>query len=104
MGQRISDTFAKEVDLVHDEQKERFDAMRELVDEASRAVESMRSIVQSELMNVRNDSSRQAEQLQRIQQDAGRAVYALSQTVDLARHARSYQAQTHSSHEGNKPQ
>lgn len=86
-----------------DEQRLRFESMRKLVDEASKALESMRAITSNELTSVDNDSSLQAEQLQRIQHYAGTAVNALTQASEVARHARSYQAQAHQRNTGNRP-
>lgn len=77
------------------EQVARFDSMRQLVDEASAAVESMRDITNTSLQRVDNHSAAQAEQLQILQQRAGTAVQALNQVAEIARHARSYQAQAH---------
>jgi hypothetical protein len=89
---------------VGDEQRSRFESMRKLVDEASQALESIRAITNNELTSVENDSSQQAEQLQRIQHYAGTAVNLLTQTSEVARHARSYQAQAHQKNAGNRPQ
>jgi uncharacterized protein YgfB (UPF0149 family) len=89
---------------VGDEQLARFESLRKLVDEASEALESMRDIAFSGLNSVDNDSSLQAEQLQRIQHYAGTAVDALTQASEVARHARSYQAQAHQKNAGNRPQ
>lgn len=86
------------------EQQSRFESIRQLVGQAEEALQSIQSIAQNDLAAVENDSAKQAEQLQRMQQYAGSAVDALQQTSDLARHARSYQAQAHQRHSGNKPQ
>jgi hypothetical protein len=86
-----------------DEQQERFASMRSLVNQADKAVESMRRITTDHLTSVDNDAVAQAESLQRIQQYAGTAVDALRETAEIARHARSFQAQAHDKHSPHKP-
>jgi hypothetical protein len=78
------------------EQSERFDTIRSLVTEANEAMSSLMEVAQGELKEVDNDSSAQAENLQRVQQWAGNVVQAMTQVSNVARHARSYQAQAHS--------
>lgn len=84
-------------------QEERFQSIRQLVDEAQQAVTSLSSLTGTELGEISNDSSKQAENLQRIQQEAGTMTQAMTQITDLARHARSFQAQEHQRNTGNKP-
>ncbi|SFU98306.1 hypothetical protein [Alicyclobacillus macrosporangiidus] len=86
-----------------DEQSARFGAIRDLAQQAREAVDNIAQWARDELVSVDNDSPRQAEHLQRIQQAAGTAVQALTQLADTARHARSYQAQAHQRHSGDKP-
>lgn len=85
------------------EQLDRFSAMRQLVQEADAALVHLSDITNSKLNQVDNDSSSQGDQLQRIQQSAGTAVQALTQVADIARHARSFQAQAHSRNSNDTP-
>ena len=87
-----------------EEQMDRFESMRLLIAEATNRLAELREITQADLTAVSNDDSEQAEQLQRIQQYAGDVVHAMTKTADVARHARSYQAQAHQDHTGNVPQ
>ncbi|MBX5436176.1 MAG: hypothetical protein IRZ33_03055 [Alicyclobacillaceae bacterium] len=80
------------------EQEQRFESMRRLVDEASQALGALRKLTREGLTEVDNDSPRQAEQLQRVQQSAGTVAQAMVQLADIARHARSFQAQAHNRH------
>lgn len=80
------------------EQEDRFASMRELAHAAQSSIEEIRETADRDFQTVDNDASRQAEQLQRIQQSAGTAVDALQKLTDIARHARSYQAQAHQGH------
>lgn len=86
-----------------DEQNTRFESMRDLVSEAKQAVDALNEIARSHFNAVQNDSAVQAEHLQRMQQYAGTAVQALTQTANIARHARSYQAQAHQANSGDVP-
>lgn len=81
--------------IMHSEQSERFDSIHQLVNEAEATIETIRSLVATKLTSVENDSSQQAACLQKIQQQAGVAVQALTDVSEVARRARSYQAQHH---------
>ncbi|WP_067933661.1 hypothetical protein [Alicyclobacillus kakegawensis] len=85
------------------EQQERFSTMRALWSAASEALTKMEHALHTGLQSVDHDSSQQAADLQRIQEQAGKAVDALRQVSELARHARSYQAQIHQRHSGRVP-
>lgn len=77
--------------------------MRELIGEAEQAMSALKSLSGTELDEGDFDSPRQGESLQRIQQEAGTISQAMNQISNLARHARSYQAQAHQRNSGNKP-
>ncbi|MCL6631289.1 MAG: hypothetical protein K6T63_01530 [Alicyclobacillus herbarius] len=85
------------------EQQERFAQMHQLWSAAHAALTDMHEILDEDLRMIDHDSSRQAAALQRVQERAGTAVQALQQVFELARHARSYQAQRHQEHTGNVP-
>jgi predicted methyltransferase len=85
------------------EQEQRFSSMRELLSVAGDALGTIQQALDTELEVVNHDSPRQAASLQRIQETAGTAVDALQQVSELARHARSYQAQRHQEHSGRTP-
>ncbi|MCL6442817.1 MAG: hypothetical protein K6T83_05055 [Alicyclobacillus sp.] len=85
------------------EQEERFTAIRDMLERASNTVASMKALAAQGLTRVDHDSSEQAEVLQRLQQSAGMAVQTLTDVSETAKHARSYQAQAHSAHSGDKP-
>jgi len=87
-----------------DEQFERFESMKALVLEAREQIGQIELMTSAELTDVDNESARQAELFQRIQQSAGTVVQALTEVAEIARHARSYQAQAHSQANSNKPQ
>jgi hypothetical protein len=78
---------------MQDEQMQRFEAMLDLVNHAKSTVDDLERLALKALHRVDESSSYQAEQLQRIQESAGSAVRALMELTDLARHARSFQAQ-----------
>lgn len=83
---------------MQNEQTERFESIRKLVDEATKALSTVHTIAFSMLTKEQNDSAEQGESLQRIQQQSGTIVQALTEVSEIARHARSYQAQVHQSH------
>lgn len=80
---------------MRDEQSERFESIRTLVDSAQNAIDAMRDLAEEHLREVEHDSPQQAACLQQLQESAGVAVGTLTQAADVARHARSYQAQQH---------
>lgn len=80
---------------MRNEQSERFETIRALVDDALDTITAMEELASSNLNDVNHDSPEQAASLQTLQMRAGEAVETLREAANVARHARSYQAQQH---------
>ena len=83
---------------MRNEQSERFETIRALVDDAKGTLAAMEELANSGLDEVDSGSSEQGACLQTLQMRAGEAVETLTEAANVARHARSYQAQQHHRH------